>query len=143
MSDIAARIARNAWDAQAHHARSHGHHHAQLVEVIDGMVIGDTWQGDRWPGGDPTVLLGDWCCHTRASHLVLVSPDVRTYNHDTGTTTQEVLVLVIGNDGSSAVLVGPAEGEPARMDVIAEIGALPGAMRRALQPADSQYMALG
>jgi hypothetical protein len=139
MSDTAARIARNAWDAQAHHARCHGHHHAQLVEVIDDVIVGDTWQGDTWPGGDPAVLLGDWCCHTRASHLVLVTADVRTLSA-AGPAT-ELVVLVAGIDGSSAVLVGAADGEPTPMTVVG--GELFTAMRRALLPTAEQFMAHG
>ena len=133
------RIARNAWDAHADHVATTGCGHAQLLEVIDGMVIGDTWQGDDWPGGDPAVLLGDWCCHTRATHLVLVSPDVRTLGA-TGP-EQATLVLVCGRDGTSAVLVGPVAGPPTAMSALG--GALTAAMRAALSPDLSQYVEFG
>lgn len=136
MTTTTERIAATAWKTATGHATEAGHWHCQLLEVIDGMVLGDTWQGDRWPGGDPLVLLGDWCCHTRASHLVLVSPNVATYNH--GGQSSEHLVMVVGVDGGTAVLVGTEGREPFSMSVIG--GELVTAMRRALQPADSQFL---
>lgn len=133
MTTDVARLARAMWAAsEAHEDRDRCGWHPQLTEMRP-YGIGERWQGDEWPGGDPTVLLGDWLVAPDTTCLLLVS--VGTAHTSAGEAPVRVVVGV-GADGDAAMFVGDRLSGPVPLELAGYGGEIVAAMRACFDRSD-------
>lgn len=129
------RIAVAAWD-QAAGIGDPAAWHPQLVEIIDGWMIGDAWSGHDWPTGTAQGFLADWHAHARATHLVMLATGTGVYP-ETGERRRIRTVTVVGADGSAFALIAPVDDPTAAPQPVPTItGDLYAAMVTAVTPDD-------
>ncbi len=130
----AERLARAVWAVNEAHTRRDGCDawHPQLAEVRP-MGLGERWQGDEWPGGGPTVLLGDWLVGPDTTCLLLVSVGVA---HTSAGDAPVRVVAAVDRAGDAVLLIGDAMSGPVPLELAGHGGEIVEAMRACFDRSD-------